>query len=82
MNPVTDQSTDADVLQPSCLNHWHPHCRHCKRCIRGRSGSRSKRYDTKYCSGKCRVAACRERKASAVTDQIPVADVLKSAMKD
>jgi hypothetical protein len=51
---VTDQRTDADVIQP-CDNDWHPscqRCRHCKGCIRGRTSRlRFKRQDTKYCSG-------------------------------
>jgi len=66
MTPVTDHNPVADVLRP-CLNYWHPHCqhcRHCEGCIRGRSlNCRSKRRDTKYCSVRCRVAACRKRRS-------------------
>jgi hypothetical protein len=67
---VTDQVPAADVLQRCTRPRHCRHCRYCKRCIRcvrpqsvshSAKANRDTRKDTKYCSGKCRTAACRKR---------------------
>lgn len=73
---VTDRSTGTDVLQP-CRNDWHNRgrgcqkCRYCGGCIFGRPPRRAgfTRRDTKYCSGKCRTAACRKREKAGIKEE-------------
>lgn len=73
---VTDQNPNADVLhelrnrtEAQKQRDWDAHnytgrpCKHCGGPILRFpvSVSRNRRRDTKYCSGKCRTAACRKR---------------------
>jgi hypothetical protein len=63
---VTDQKPDADVLQDVWDLPWRRRwrCEVCGAPMRrdyAYKRVRSRRKDAKYCSGKCRTAACRKR---------------------
>lgn len=68
---VTDQRTASDALHAwASENRWdHPKHKQwlCEGCggrlteLPRKSHARKRRFDTKFCSGKCRTAACRKR---------------------
>jgi len=62
------------AAQCSAGNGNHPRCKRCKYCrgcLKEHAPRRQgfKRRDTKYCSGKCRTAACRKRKNPVLSNE-------------